>query len=210
MSTETPYRMALALLLAGLVAHRAYFIRRFRGTSAMRPRGAPPGIAGLLIRTLGTAALMATIAYLVSPRAMSWAAIPLPSWVRWLGAATGLAGLLVIDAAQRALGVHWSIDARLIDGHQIVRAGPYRFVRHPIYTGFSMVLGSPFLIAANWAVGLTCLSVTLLDIGWRVRREEALLLSRFGSRYADYMSATGRFLPRLWRAGSASSGTSRS
>ena len=75
--------------------------------------------------------------------------------------------------------------------------GPYRYVRHPMYTTFYIIAAAYFLmtgnlvIAALWTVPLT--SILLV----RTRREEATMRAEFGSAYADYAARTGRFVPRF-------------
>ena len=80
---------------------------------------------------------------------------------------------------------------------QLVRSGPYRWVRHPIYTDFLLILGSPLLIAANWFVGGLWTTMVILDVSPRLRQEEALLLDHFGDANLAYMQTTGRLFPKL-------------
>ena len=197
MSAEVPYRVTLFLLLALFVAHRVYHYRRHALVSAARARAVRTGGADLLVTLLGLTASVVTAVYLVRPSLLSWASLALPGWLRWSGAVPGLGGLLLLDAAQRALGIYWSIEARLLDRHRIVRAGPYRRVRHPMYTALMLLFGGLMFLSANWAVGSAWLATLGVDVGRRVREEEALFLGRFGQEYRDYQAVTGRFFPRL-------------
>jgi protein-S-isoprenylcysteine O-methyltransferase Ste14 len=79
----------------------------------------------------------------------------------------------------------------------LITSGPYRFIRHPIYTAFLLILGSTLLISANWLIGLTWLGMTLIEVISRIGFEENLMLEYFGDRYREYMKTTGRLLPRL-------------
>lgn len=102
-----------------------------------------------------------------------------------------------MHASQRALGENWNITPQLGHRHQLVRSGPYRWIRHPIYTALFLVQGSSFLVTSNWVVGAACLGATLLDVLRRTRTEESLLQARFGTEYERYCTVTGRFFPRF-------------
>ena len=79
----------------------------------------------------------------------------------------------------------------------LITDGPYRIVRHPIYTAFIFILGSTLLISANWLIGLTWIGMTILEIVSRIHFEENLMLEYFGDQYREYMNRTGRLLPKL-------------
>ena len=98
-------------------------------------------------------------------------------------------------AAVRTLGEQWSLAARLIEGHQLVVRGPYRLVRHPIYTG---MLGK--LLAANFAFGhwlglVSAGSVFLVGTMIRIHSEEKLLRGQFGADYDAYARVVPALLP---------------
>lgn len=121
--------------------------------------------------------------------------VPLPAWLRWAGVA--LAGFVLLHRSQRAVGSNWSESPRLLHGQVLVMEGPYRSVRHPIYTAFLFILAAPFLLSANWFIGSAWLVMTGLYVFSRIRTEEDLMMSRFGDRYRRYKTVTGALLPRL-------------
>jgi protein-S-isoprenylcysteine O-methyltransferase Ste14 len=107
-----------------------------------------------------------------------------------------LAGLLSWTAP-RALGPHWRIDAGLSDDHELVMSGPYRLVRHPIYTSMlCLLLGTGLMITP---LPLLSLSVLVFMAGTeiRVRLEDRLLASRFGDRFRDYQRSVPAYIPFL-------------
>ena len=98
-------------------------------------------------------------------------------------------------SAASTLGRQWSYAARLVEGHALVTEGPYRLVRHPIYTA---MLGK--LLAANFAFGhwlglVIALPLFLVGTSIRVRSEERLLRSQFGTEYDDYAKRVPAFVP---------------
>ena len=80
----------------------------------------------------------------------------------------------------------------------LITSGPYRVIRHPIYTTFILILGSTLFISANWLIGLSWIGMTVLEIISRIRFEESLMLEYFGNQYREYMQRTGRLLPKLY------------
>jgi len=84
------------------------------------------------------------------------------------------------------------------EGHQLLRTGPYRLIRHPVYTAIiAIALGQALLFLSAPAVLLALILFGLAE--YRARLEEDLLRSpeAFGPTYDAYMTRTGRFLPRL-------------
>jgi len=82
--------------------------------------------------------------------------------------------------------------------HQLLQTGPYRSIRHPVYTAIiSIALGQTLFFLSP---PLALVTVLLAGLAWyRARLEETLLASpaAFGKTYEVYMARTGRFLPRL-------------
>lgn len=155
---------------------------------------------GLLIlatlRPLGAVFWFGTIAWMIDPRWMAWSSMAVPVWLR--GAAVGLmviaCGLLVWTF--RSLGRNLTDTVVTRQEHTMVAHGPYRWIRHPLYTTVALLVVAISLIAANWlllAAGAAVFSLLVI----RTRTEEANLVARFGDRYRTYMSRTGRFVPRI-------------
>lgn len=98
-------------------------------------------------------------------------------------------------SALRALGKQWSLQARVLEDHKLVREGPYRFVRHPIYSG---ILG---MIVAGGLAWTHCIRSTialvLFGVGTaiRVQSEEKLLREQFGAEFEDYKRNVPAVLP---------------
>ncbi len=140
--------------------------------------------------------LTALALFFVAPQWVSWAAIPLPEWARWAGLALGYANLPLLWWIEATLGKNFSTVLHLREGHTLVTQGPYRWVRHPMYTSLYLLVVSILLASANWLVGLPgVLSLTVIVLN-RIDREEAVMIERFGDDYRQYMTRTGRFLPR--------------
>lgn len=119
------------------------------------------------------------------------------SAVSWTGVALTALGVAVAFWARFTLGRNWSGTVTVKEDHELIVRGPYRFVRHPIYTGFSLAaLGSA--LAADRVRGF--LAVILIVLAWRLKWavEERFMLEEFGDRYAEYRRRVSALIPGIW------------
>jgi protein-S-isoprenylcysteine O-methyltransferase Ste14 len=196
MNTENTYRFAaLGVFLLGALISTFYRRRADRETGeriSPRAEGLPIMIA---LRFVGLALWAAVFAYLINPAWMKWSQVDLPSWLRWLGLALGLAADALSYWVFSNLGNNVSPTVATRASHQLVTGGPYRWVRHPLYSMGMLAYLSFALLSASWLIALLSIAVfAVLTI--RLPQEEAHLIERFGDDYRAYMDRTGRFLPR--------------
>ena len=148
---------------------------------------------------VGLGYIGALIVYVFYPKTFTWAILPLPTWARWVGTGVSMISLLLIWWVQWALDIQFDTTLHIQTGHKLVTHGPYRWVRHPMYTAlFLMGLGW-LLLTGNWFTGGPLMVAIFLLVLVRVDREEALLTETFGDAYVAYIQKTGRFLPLLGR-----------
>ncbi len=148
------------------------------------------------LRTLGGTGMIGTIAWMVNPSCMAWSSVTLPYWLRWIGVGIGAVGGGLLLWAFHSLGKNLTDTVVTRREHTLVTRGPYRWVRHPFYDSVALAVLANSLIAANWFLFLTGATVFVLII-IRTRKEEELLVARFGVAYRQYMERTGRFLPKI-------------
>jgi protein-S-isoprenylcysteine O-methyltransferase Ste14 len=94
-----------------------------------------------------------------------------------------------------ALGRQLRVDAALAADHALIRSGPYRFVRHPIYTSMLGVLLGTGVLVAPWYLLLAGVVLFLAGAAIRIQAEDALLESRFGDEFRDYQRTVPGFIP---------------
>jgi protein-S-isoprenylcysteine O-methyltransferase Ste14 len=115
--------------------------------------------------------------------------------------ATGLlieaAFILLAVWARRHLGTNWSGEVRVAAGHQLVRTGPYRFVRHPIYTA---VLGMYFgtALVSGEIHAPIALAIVALAYWRKIRMEERAMGETFGADHEAYRRDTWALVPFLF------------
>jgi protein-S-isoprenylcysteine O-methyltransferase Ste14 len=115
----------------------------------------------------------------------------------WLGVPVAWASAWLALSAVRVLGRHWSLEARLLPGHRLVREGPYAWVRHPIYSGMLGLFVGTGLSLTPIPVLLVAVGVYLLGTRLRTRSEERLLRRQFGEEYVRYAREVPALVPRL-------------
>jgi protein-S-isoprenylcysteine O-methyltransferase Ste14 len=102
-------------------------------------------------------------------------------------------------AAARALGRHWALMARVIEGHELIRQGPYAIVRNPIYLAMLGMLIAIGLDVSRWQALASAVAVFVAGTVIRIRTEEKLLRAAFGVKFDDYARSVPAFLPLRWR-----------
>lgn len=121
-----------------------------------------------------------------------------PSWSLYgLGLALVLAGLLLAVWARIELAGNWSGTVTLKQGHEIVRSGPYRWIRHPIYSGLLLAMAGSALALAEWR-GMVALALAAGAFMWRIPLEERRLVEHFGAAYAEYRRSSWAIVPFIF------------
>jgi protein-S-isoprenylcysteine O-methyltransferase Ste14 len=122
--------------------------------------------------------------------------VPASDAAAWVGVALTGAGVAIAIWARWHLGANWSGVVTLKEGHELIRSGPYRTIRHPIYTGILVaLLGTA--VAAGEVRGLLAVAIAWLSFYTKARREESFLTQEFGDCFAEHTKRTGMFLPRF-------------
>ena len=120
--------------------------------------------------------------------------------LQWTGAFVALGGLAIACWAKIALGRQFAGRLALREDHELITSGPYRRVRHPIYTGAILALWGTVL-ALDSLVGLLIWGVLFtLVLCLHTVAEEALLVERFGEAYRRYRREVPRLIPIPRRA----------
>lgn len=136
---------------------------------------------------------------------LAWHGPPLAGWLSlrlwprslllyWIGLALLVAGLGFSVWARVHLGRNWSGTVTVKEGHELIRTGPYRYVRHPIYTGIlTGVIGTVICAATVRAVlGLLIIAVALLR---KLRAEERFMRETFPGQYQKYCEEVPALIP---------------
>ncbi len=195
MGDENSFRIALiGLVVVQTLSSFGYIKRSGAASTILRRRNEPRYITIPLVSSyLGYC--VGALAYLINPNWMAWSQISIGAWIRWIGFAALIVGTAIILWGLRALGTNLTFVPATKDDHVLITSGPYRWIRHPLYTALMVQVAGIGLLTANWFVamtgGLTCLFLVL-----RTGKEEDNLIEHFGDEYRRYMRRVGRFVPR--------------
>jgi protein-S-isoprenylcysteine O-methyltransferase Ste14 len=197
MNNESIYQFVAIVLLLPTLSISIYFRSQARRSGEKISSLEEGPIILNLRRVFGLVLWLSIFAYLINPRWMAWASLPLPAWARWSGAALMALCVPLVYWVFSSLGKNVTPTVAIRSQHSLVTSGPYRWVRHPLYSvGFVAFIGFS-LLAANWFI-FAMLLLALVVLMKRTPIEERRLIERFGDAYRDYMQRTGRYLPR-WK-----------
>jgi len=158
---------------------------RGSGGSARRDRRS---LVGLGIQTLSFSLVFV---------AQRQPAATLPPWeaaLRWAGVLLAWGSAALAIGAVRVLGRHWSLEARVLPGHRLVREGPYAHVRHPIYAAMPGLMIGTGVNLTQWVALAGAAALYLVGTRLRVRAEDGLLRQQFGDEFDRYAAE----VPGLW------------
>jgi protein-S-isoprenylcysteine O-methyltransferase Ste14 len=120
--------------------------------------------------------------------------VPLAIWPPAIGAALTLAGVAFSVWARLTIAANWSSDVQLKRDHELIVEGPYRWVRHPIYTGILLMFVGTGLAVGTWRAVLAV--VLAAAAFWRkLGLEEAVMRRQFGETYARYAARVPALIP---------------
>ncbi len=120
------------------------------------------------------------------------------AWIGWLGVAIVVLGFAITFWARFTLGGNWSSNVTIKVGHELIRNGPYRWVRHPIYTGLILAMVGTAIARNQWR-GLPAILLIWLSFHIKRLKEEKFMRQTFAEQYTEYSQTTGAIFPRLLR-----------
>jgi len=153
----------------------------------------------LLSRLLHIVPLVLAGVLLWAPR------VPLVPWLNvrfvpedgaafWAGAGLALAGFLFTAWAREHLGGNWSGTVTVKQDHELIVAGPYAWVRHPIYTGLLLAFAGSALAGGEWR-GVLAVVIASLALWRKLRLEERWMQEQFGQQYQSYRQRVAALVP---------------
>lgn len=129
----------------------------------------------------------------------AFADYPLHPVAFWFGICFAVAGNWLFHRSHVDLGLFWSPMLQMREEHQFITTGVYALIRHPMYTAMFLQGIGQVLFLPNWFAGPAWLVSFAALYLLRVKHEEQMMLTRFGSQYQSYCQTTGRLIPRLGR-----------
>lgn len=193
MNSETMFRTIFAITIVVGLCIRAYFQKQAKRVERIEQRNE---------RRDRFFYNLVLVSYLLMPFYVftSWldfAHMTLPAWVRWVGVLINCFSIGLFAWTHKTLGANWSGILEISKDHRLMTEGPYRYVRHPMYSTFFVGALGILLLSANWFIGVAHLGAVTWMYLARVDSEESMMIEHFGDVYRQYMSTSGRLLPRF-------------
>jgi len=194
---ENIFRILAAVILFTGVGISSYFRRKAdRDTGEKISRKVDGSTLMTIIKVGGLILWLTPLVYLLNPNWMAWSKVGLPDWVRWLGVGIGILCVVMIYWLFSSIGSGITPTSATRKQHTLVTSGPYRWVRHPLYTVGSSLFIAFGMMADSWFIAALGV-LAFIAMASRTPKEEANLIEKFGDEYREYMKHTGRYLPKL-------------
>lgn len=194
MPDEIPFRIAFLLSIVAFLAIRVYYHLK-TGTFREAVASSHDSKRVRMFRPVLGVLVFGLLIVLIESNWTRWSALALPGWVRWGGVGLVSAALALLIWVYQSLGANFSPTLEIRKQHKLITTGPYRWVRHPMYSTMFLWAVGLFLITVNWITVIAPVGFALFFM-LRVPDEEKMMIETFGDEYRDYMRRTGRFLPR--------------
>jgi protein-S-isoprenylcysteine O-methyltransferase Ste14 len=110
----------------------------------------------------------------------------------------GWFGLLLRWSSFVSLGRYFTVVLKTSEDQTVVKRGPYRFLRHPSYTGLLLAFAGVGLMLGNWISAVGAVGLMLIAIVYRIRVEERALVATLGDRYREFAASRARLVPYVW------------
>jgi protein-S-isoprenylcysteine O-methyltransferase len=145
------------------------------------------------------AVMFAMIAAFVLPHVPIFSFVnfaPVNPFISSIGTIICLAGWIFFVWARQSLGKNWSGNVSAKKDHELVTSGPYRYIRHSMYTGGLIAcIGSAIVVGGPFIFFLAFLTPIFI---WRTGAEDKLMTRQFPNEYPDYMKRTKALIPFVW------------
>jgi protein-S-isoprenylcysteine O-methyltransferase Ste14 len=194
---EFIYKILLAALVIAMNIIRIYYQRRYKKSHTVTEAEIAPKREKLLTAIMFCVMTLPGMAWLFTGW-LSFGQFALPGGVRMAGFVAGVYSIWWFYRIHRSLGDNWSPVLEIRCEHTLITDGPYKRVRHPMYSDMLLWLVSFVLITANWFYALSFATGLAILLSVRIPDEERLMLERFGEAYRAYMKRSKRLIPYVF------------
>ena len=193
MEEELMFRIIFVLTYAIFGSIRIYYRKQTLGRESEKEESLrDPQTIFLSIVILAYFATM--FIYILLPDWIFWAHLDLHILIRWFGVALGVLSIGLLTWIHQTLGRQYAAKLEIQKEHALIEAGPYKKVRHPMYTVFISFSLAVALISSNLLILIFAILIAI-PFHWITQKEERMLTDQFGEDYQSYIDRTGRFLP---------------
>ena len=124
--------------------------------------------------------------------------VVLGDWLTWVGIAIMISGIVFRRYVISILGKFFTTTVQIQKDHELIKAGPYRYIRHPSYLGILIMTLGLGIALANWISLILCIVLPIIGVIKRIQVEEKELEQHFGKQYQDYRKNTWCVIPHIY------------
>ena len=197
MNMEMVFRLVFFLALASAFIISGIYRKKARDEGGVIERKAEGGLVLFLRMALALPLLASFLLYVFYPRALLWSMVELPIWLRAFFAFIALLCIPLIWWVFQSIGKNISETVLTKEDHELVKHGPYRWVRHPLYASTLLLFCCFSLIASSWFIFVYFMAAVILFRFVVIPAEEKRLIAVFGEEYLAYKDETGALMPKL-------------
>ena len=129
---------------------------------------------------------------------LDFANYDLPDWLGWVGVALFAFAIWLLGRSHYDLGKNWTPTVAIRHDHELITAGVFKYIRHPMYSAHLIWAIAQIFILHNWIAGYSFIIVQVPFYFVRIKHEEAFMMEQFGEAYKDYMKRTDRLIPKIF------------
>ncbi|MGY5880429.1 MAG: isoprenylcysteine carboxylmethyltransferase family protein [Candidatus Thorarchaeota archaeon] len=204
MADEILFAALFVISFIGFWFARAYYIRKTRDPNAPRRTRAERKVAmkkegwtGIALVIFIPVEFAIVILYLINPLWLSLTFLMVPELLRWLGLFLTIVSIPIVVWVHKTLGRAYSYALETKSEQNLITTGPFSKIRHPLYSAHTIFnLGMVLLTLNTLLIIYAIFGIPLTYT--RMRDEERMMVTQFGSDYEEYMKRTGRIFPKIW------------
>jgi protein-S-isoprenylcysteine O-methyltransferase Ste14 len=122
--------------------------------------------------------------------------VPASPSIGKFGVTVAVVGIAFAIWARWHLGENWSATVTLKEDHELISSGPYRYIRHPIYSGMLLAFVGTALALGEYRA-LISVCIVVVAFYTKAKKEELFLTQEFGEKFREHSRRTGMFLPKF-------------
>lgn len=191
---EIVFKIAFIILWIAYIVIRAPFANKQNHIKKVEIRNS--ATEKILLALLGVGLMLIPLVWMFTPFLDSFN-IGIPITIRFVGVAVALLSLIYFWKIHQALGTNWSPTLEIKENHQLIKTGPYRRVRHPMYTQIWIWTIAQVLIVSNLYAGFSGIIAWAIVYFIRIPNEEKMMIENFGDQYKEYIRQTGKIFPKI-------------
>ena len=138
------------------------------------------------------------LAILMNPISVHISNFMLPMYFFWFGIILTTVGIFIRIYSVWTLRMYFTLNVQVATEQKIIKEGPYKYIRHPAYTGSILTLLGISISFRSLFGTISSIIIIVLVYGFRIKVEEKVLEKSFGSSYKDYEKQTWRLIPHIW------------